>query len=99
MYHVLVDLNTETQQTDINLTFEKFKALVINSKLPNCTIESRFYNALGQLEYIGAIVMGSEGVLRLVYLPTYFKPDNDYLLINKIDYNIKNKNDLKLNFL
>lgn len=71
MYHVLVDSNCETQQTDLNLAFEKFKAMLVNSKLSNCTLESRFFNALGQLEYTGVVVMGSEGIIRLVYLPTF----------------------------
>lgn len=70
LYHAIVDSNSESLQTDMLIAFEKFKAYLYETKIEKCDIQSRFFNALSQLEFIGAIVMASDDSFKLLYLPT-----------------------------
>uniref|UniRef100_A0A915D209 Origin recognition complex subunit 3 n=1 Tax=Ditylenchus dipsaci TaxID=166011 RepID=A0A915D209_9BILA len=69
IYQLLVNFNKECYTAELGDLFDAYKAIGIED-IRGCDLESRFFNAVGFLEYIGALQHVSDGVIRLLYLPS-----------------------------
>lgn len=78
MYHVLVDESSELLTTELRKAFQKFQAsFKSSSKLGDLDLETRFFHALAQMEYLGIIAMNEDNSCRLVYLPASMALNNE----------------------
>lgn len=67
MYRLLVDFYTKATNVNLNQLYSAFAAITFY-KIDECNLEARFFSALAQLEYIGAISSLNENFVKITYL-------------------------------